>query len=553
MQSPAFNQKIAIFTIRVLLGLILFMQGYAKVFKFTINGMYENMFMPYEAILPEFLVLFAAYFTTYVELIGGLLLIIGLFRNWVLYAVGLVLLIVAFGHGLQEGIWDLSHVMYRGMLVFVLLLLPEEWDVWQISKFKIKISKLRMTILKNIRFLGIVLLLFSSITSFAQSYTIETIPDPKSGFAGGFISDPQSYLSTDDVYKINVIIGSIEKVSGAQVAVVMLPSIGEENPKEFSTALFNKWRIGQKNSDNGLLILTVMDQRRTEFETGFGTEAVLPDAICYRVGMQELVPHYKLGNYGSGIAATLVKIQEILENPETVAEFQHNERIYDDSSSSFSPLYVYIIVNLMFHLGLIIWILLTMMNKEDLYDKYKSIRPIHGWWFAIPFPIPYILAYFLIGNLLKKLRNHERFSKKNGNPMRKLSEAEEDDFLEQGQVIEEEIGSVDYDVWVDEDGDDLLILRYADRFSKYKLCVKCNFKTYFHAHTLVVESATYSSSGTAEIIHECKNCGYKKNVERTIPRKQRSSGGGGFSAGGGGGGGSWGGGSSGGGGAGVSW
>lgn len=133
---PTFNQKIAIFTMRVLLGLILLMQGYAKVFKFTIDGVYQNSFSSFETLLPKFLIIFAAYFTTYVELIGGFLLIIGLFRNWVLYAVGLVLLIVAFGHGLQEGIWDLSHVMYRGMLVFALLLLPEEWDVWQVSRLK---------------------------------------------------------------------------------------------------------------------------------------------------------------------------------------------------------------------------------------------------------------------------------------------------------------------------------------------------------------------------------------------------------------------------------
>jgi len=133
---PTFNQKIAVFLMRVLLGLILFMQGYAKVFKFTVDGMYENMFKAYEAMLPKFLVVFAAYFTTYVELIGGFLLIIGLFRNWVLYAMGLVLLIVAFGHGLQDGIWDLSHVMYRGMLLIGLLLLPQEWDVWQVQKLR---------------------------------------------------------------------------------------------------------------------------------------------------------------------------------------------------------------------------------------------------------------------------------------------------------------------------------------------------------------------------------------------------------------------------------
>ena len=118
---------------RILLGIILFMQGHVKVFKYGIDGLYENMFTAYEALLPKFLVVFAAYFTSYVELIGGLLLIIGLFRNWVLYLMGAVLFIVAFGHGLMDGIWDLSHVMYRAMLLIGLLLLPESWDVWRID------------------------------------------------------------------------------------------------------------------------------------------------------------------------------------------------------------------------------------------------------------------------------------------------------------------------------------------------------------------------------------------------------------------------------------
>lgn len=138
MNTPTFNQKVAVFLMRVLLGLILFMQGHIKIFKFGIDGLYENMFKAYEAILPKFLVVFAAYFTSYVEFIGGFLLIIGLFRNWVLYAVGLVLLIVAFGHGWQEGIWDLSHVMYRAMLLIGLLLLPEKWDVWRADNLKTK-------------------------------------------------------------------------------------------------------------------------------------------------------------------------------------------------------------------------------------------------------------------------------------------------------------------------------------------------------------------------------------------------------------------------------
>ena len=137
-------------------------------------------------------------------------------------------------------------------------------------------------------------------------------------------------------------------------------------------------------------------------------------------------------------------------------------------------------------------------------------------------------------------------------PMRKLSEEEEDPYLDQGQISEEDIKSVDYDVWITEDAEDILILKYTNPFSKYKSCQKCGYKTYSLKSSRVVIPATYSSSGKRKMIYTCKNCNYRKVDHQIIPRKQRSSssGGGGFSGGGGS---SWGGGSSGGGGAGVSW
>jgi uncharacterized membrane protein YphA (DoxX/SURF4 family) len=80
--------------------------------------------------LPVFLLKFTVYYTSYIELIGGAMLIIGLKTRWALFALGSVLLIVSFGHGLEEPIWDLQHVMYRTLLLSALLLLPEDWDRW---------------------------------------------------------------------------------------------------------------------------------------------------------------------------------------------------------------------------------------------------------------------------------------------------------------------------------------------------------------------------------------------------------------------------------------
>lgn len=127
------NRIIGVFTMRVLLGLIFLMQGYGKVFTFGLDGVYGG-FLPYEEKLPTFLVKFAAYYTTFAELICGFLLVIGFFRNYALYALGAVLLIVSFGHGLSSPIWDLSHVFPRAVLLIALLLLPQEWDQWHLDR-----------------------------------------------------------------------------------------------------------------------------------------------------------------------------------------------------------------------------------------------------------------------------------------------------------------------------------------------------------------------------------------------------------------------------------
>jgi uncharacterized membrane protein YphA (DoxX/SURF4 family) len=123
-----------IFFIRLLLGIIFLMQGYGKIFTIGVPRVYEMFFKVFEnTFLPKWLILSTAYYTSYVEMIGGFLLIIGLFRKYAMYLLAVDLLIVSFGHGLMEPIWDLSHVIPRAILLAALFLLPQEWDKWNVD------------------------------------------------------------------------------------------------------------------------------------------------------------------------------------------------------------------------------------------------------------------------------------------------------------------------------------------------------------------------------------------------------------------------------------
>lgn len=393
------------------------------------------------------------------------------------------------------------------------------------------------------------------------AYQYNTVPNPKNG-GSGYVSNPDNVISSSDVNTLNGLLIDLENNNSVQVAVVIVNSIGDANPKDFAVRLFNHWGIGQAANDNGLLIFTVMDQRRTEFETGYGLEGVLPDVICYRIGMQVLVPYFKEGKYGEGLIATVRRIKESLEDPTVAEEVDARNRETYGSRKSFKDatgvppfLAIYLFVSLVVGLIIMMRAIAVVRSKEDVYDKYLSIRKSSFLWLIFLLPLPYILVYFYVRRMMDKFRNQPRFSPLNGKPMHKLNEEEDDEFLTEGQITEEEIGSVDYDVWVTDDHDDVLVLRYAARFSKYKKCPKCGFITYHLARTRIVRHATYSSSGKKEIEHKCKHCNYRKVSYATIPKKTRSSSssssGGGFSSSSGGS--SWGGGSSGGGGAGVSW
>lgn len=129
------NKIVSAFTLRMILGFIFLMQGFGKVITMGIEKVYQAHYFigTFEDILPDFLIYATVYYTSYIELIGGFLLVIGFKTNYALYALASVLILVTFGHGLAEPIWDLSHVTYRTMLLIALLLLPKTWDQWSVD------------------------------------------------------------------------------------------------------------------------------------------------------------------------------------------------------------------------------------------------------------------------------------------------------------------------------------------------------------------------------------------------------------------------------------
>jgi hypothetical protein len=131
-----------------------------------------------------------------------------------------------------------------------------------------------------------------------------------------------------------------------------------------------------------------------------------------------------------------------------------------------------------------------------------------------------ILEYYYPGKMQKKLdkwRYLPRTNPKTGNKMKLLSEDEEDVHLDEGMQAEENVFSIDYDVWIDEATGDTRIEKYEGYMEALE-CNSCGFRTLKVALEEIVEPATAANDGELLKHFECNYCGSKRTTQHTIAK-----------------------------------
>lgn len=155
--------------------------------------------------------------------------------------------------------------------------------------------------------------LIFTLSAFASDfYTVDTVPNPRLENTSFHVSDPATLLTHDTVSYLNEKLTQLEKDTGIQSAVVVLPSVGNSDVFEFSQELFRKWGIGQRDKNDGLLLTYVEDQHIIRFHTGYGLEGVLPDVVCKRIQQQKMIPFFKEGKINEGMRAGIDALYERL-------------------------------------------------------------------------------------------------------------------------------------------------------------------------------------------------------------------------------------------------
>lgn len=405
------------------------------------------------------------------------------------------------------------------------------------------------------RLITLLLLLIVAVTT-AMAYTVEEVPNVHVKDKTQYVSNPDGVLKQTTVDSLNRSIAHIWQSSTAEVVAVVVKSINGNDIDDFATDLFRHWGIGKSDNNNGVLVLVSTDERKAVIRSGYGAEGVLPDIICGRIIRDNMVPRFREGDYDGGMLAAVARIDSLLTTPGAVAELK--SKYENDATQEYVDLFAgYMCVAGIVGLILLIYALSLTSGKMTNYEKYNQLEKRKTMFIVAAFAtigmgLP---ALLLVCAMQHYFRNKRRVCPNCQSKMHKLSETEDNNFLTPSQDFEEQLKSVDYDVWRCDTCGEIDVFAFPERTSPYVECPNCHAKAARIVSDRQVSCAAPTGDGYGVRTYFCQNCGKKTDVAYTIPYVATPiiipMGGGG--RGGGFGGGSFGGGSTGGGGASGGW
>ncbi|MFD2863341.1 TPM domain-containing protein [Mucilaginibacter antarcticus] len=144
---------------------------------------------------------------------------------------------------------------------------------------------------KLILFVG---LLVASLCVFAQE-----LPEK----SNTLVTDYTNTLTSEQKQALENKLVAFGDSSSTQIAVVIIHSIGQYDVNDYAQKLGRAWGVGQKDKNNGIVVLVALDDRQLSIQTGYGVEGALPDVITQQIRTREINPRFKAGDYYGGLDA----------------------------------------------------------------------------------------------------------------------------------------------------------------------------------------------------------------------------------------------------------
>ncbi len=116
------------------------------------------------------------------------------------------------------------------------------------------------------------------------------------------VNDLAGAMSPGEQAQLEQKLVDFDKTTSTQITIVTIKNLGGYEIAQYAVELGNRWGVGRKGKDNGVLVLASLDDRKVNISTGYGLEGALTDATSGRIIRNEIVPQFKKGNYYEGFS-----------------------------------------------------------------------------------------------------------------------------------------------------------------------------------------------------------------------------------------------------------
>jgi uncharacterized protein len=390
----------------------------------------------------------------------------------------------------------------------------------------------------------------------ALAYDVADVVNPRQSHSGWVTDEPGVLGDAADGIEQRLFL--LNQDSGAEVAWVVVQSIGEREPRAFATALQQHWGVGRKGHDDGVLVLHVLDHRRIEIVTGYGVEAALPDIKCAWLLHEVAVPMFRAGEIARGHLALSRGIDRALRSPDISHADLIEATLLSDSELTLTQpqltLEDRVVSSLTStdNLQRLAALLLGLLAVSSYVWRYRICSKLREYAYDKPHPpLPVLLfvGMFMLLAGLPKPQLHiafgilfvcvawtipvglrqRRLLRECLQPLlcpvctkltRRLGSHEVTSRLSRGQQEEHKLGSVHFEAHLCPCGE--LTLESHTRQSSIKRCPGCSFRTLAHARTETIEAATEREPGKGSAFYSCAVCSHELREELVLPRITRS-------------------------------
>lgn len=212
-----------------------------------------------------------------------------------------------------------------------------------------------------IRFIGLIwLLLISGMASAQQLPALS-----------GRIVDNADMLSPEQENGLAAKLQGLEQATTRQLVVVTVPDLQGYPVEDFAYRLGNEWKLGNKEADNGAILLIARAERRIRIEVGDGLEPILPDAMAWIIIRDRITPRFKANDYAGGITAGVDALIEQLQAPPEQAEARAREAAQQQAASRNGSNDGGSIFPLIFWGVIIVFFILPMFRRRGKGRRYR--------------------------------------------------------------------------------------------------------------------------------------------------------------------------------------